>query len=309
MSRINYIILIFAFNSGCQVTGQDLRAVKTADGIEISEGSSKILFYQVHPKSENGKYERTNYVHPLYSLSGNIITEDFPEDHPHHHGIFWSWHQILYNDKPIADGWMSENISWEVLKSDVTKQKNTITLTNEVLWKSVLNSNQKEGIVRENSTIIVHKANASYRLIDFDIKLAALKDNLKIGGSDDPKGYGGFSLRFKLPDDIRFLSRDKEVVAEELAVQAGPWLDFYGSFEGKNLPESGVAVFSHPSNPGHPQPWILRNQKSMQNPAFPGNVPVELSKAGLRFKYRLVIHGQNVNIKDIQKLYEEYARP
>jgi len=97
-------------------------------------------------------------------------------------------------------------------------------------------------------------------------------------------------------------------VTQELAVQAGPWLDFYGSFEGKDLPESGVAVFSHPSNPGHAQPWILRKEKSMQNLAFPGNIPVALSKAGWRFKYRLIIHEQNVNLKEIQRLYEEYSK-
>jgi hypothetical protein len=306
MSKINFILL-FAF--GCsQLPGQHLNALKTSDGIEISEGKSKVLFYQIQPKSLDGKYERTNYIHPLYSLSGNILTEDFPADHPHHHGVFWSWHQILYQDKPIADGWMSENVSWEVADSDIKRERTSIALNNEVLWKSALTGGQKEGIVKENSSIIIHSAKEQYRIIDFDIMLRALKDNLKIGGSDDAKGYGGFSLRFILPNDIRFFGGDQEVMAQELSVPAGPWLDFYGSFDGQNLPESGVAVFSHPSNPGHPQPWILRKEKSMQNPAFPGRVPVELSKGGLRFQYRVVIHRKDINREDIERLYEEYSQ-
>jgi hypothetical protein len=268
---------------------------------------SRVLFYQIKPKSDNGKYERSNYIHPLYSLNGNVITEDFPPDHPHHHGIFWSWHQVLHNDTPIADSWMSENISWEVIHSKIKNAENAVVLDNEVLWKSSLAGKEVKAIVRENSRIMVHRAKEQYRIIDFDIRLTPLVENLKIGGSDDEKGYGGFSLRFKLPRDIRFLSRDKEVIAQEHALQAGPWLDFFGAFDGNDAASSGVAVFSHRSNPGQPQPWILRKEKSMQNPAFPGRVAAGLPSEGWRFRYRLVIHGNKIDVSDIERLYQEYS--
>lgn len=288
--------------------GQGLTAKKTTEGIEISEGSSKVLFYQIKPKSLNGKYERTNYVHPLYSLNGNVLTEDFPEDHPHHRGIFWAWHQIIYKAKQIADGWSCENILWQVAHSDIDRKKNQLSLDNEVLWKSSLLGGEPTPIIRENSRITVHGASEGYRIIDFDIRLSALTDDLKIGGSDDPKGYGGFSVRIKLPDDILFVSRDQKVQAQELAVTAGPWMDLYGSLEGKDFPESGLAIFSHPSNPGFPEPWILRSAKSMQNSAYPGRVPVELTRAGIRLQYRVVIHEKTIAPPAIEKLYQEYSR-
>ena len=286
---------------------QDLVAVKTAGGIEISEATAKVLFYQVEPKSLDGKYERANYIHPLYSLSGKVLTEDFPADHPHHHGIFWSWHQIIRDGKGVADGWTSDNIAWEVVKSQTKKKKHSLSLNAEVLWISGTNENRQEPIVREDVRIIVHLASENYRIIDFDIRLRALVGNLKIGGSDDAKGYGGFSPRFKLPGDIRFLTKDREITPEAEAVEAGPWLDFYGSFDGEGQPESGVAVFCHPANPGYPQPWILRREKSMQNVAFPGRAPIELSRDGLRLQYRLVIHDRNVNLEALGKLYLEYT--
>jgi len=302
------MVLIGAFISGCsERAGQNFSAERTTEGIEISEGEAKVLFYQIQPKSRDGKYERAGYVHPLYSLRGNILTEDFPADHLHHHGIFWSWHQVIHNGKPIADGWTSENISWEVVRSEPLEEETSITLSNEVLWKSVLNDHEETPIVREQSMIRVYLAEGNYRIIDFGIGLAAVTDSLKIGGSDDAKGYGGFSLRLKLPQDIRFLNSRDEFSAQELALPAGPWLDFSGSFDGVNLPESGVAVFSHPSNPGHPQSWIIRKEKSMQNPAFPGRMPVDLTREGLRFKYRILIHNEDLDLPEIEKLYREYA--
>lgn len=308
LNRILLSLLLYLSNPAwMQLCSQDLSAVKTGEGIEILEGSSKILFYQIKPKSLGGKYERTNYIHPLYNLNGNVITEDFPADHPHHHGIFWSWHQIVYDGKRIADGWTSENISWEIVKSGTRKKKNSISLDAEVLWRSDTDAKGQKAIVREHARITVHAAEANYRIIDFDIQLRALVDNLKIGGSDDAKGYGGFSFRLKLPGDIRFFSKDQEIAATELAVDAGPWMDFSGSFDGKDQPESGVAVFCHPSNPGHPQPWILRSEKSMQNVVFPGRAPVDLPAKGLRLQYRMIIHNGKLSPQEIDKLFFKYA--
>lgn len=300
-------IVTFIFILSCSRPGPRLQSVATEEGIEITEGDAKVLFYQVKPKSLNGRFERANYIHPLYSLDGTVITEDFPDDHLHQHGIYSAWHQIIVNDKPVADGWTSENISWDVVDTKVTKENNTIVIASEALWKSLLDGQQPEPIVKENLKIIVQASNDQFRIIDYDVSLFPLKDSLEIGGSEDEKGYGGFSLRLKIPDDIRFIARDKEVEAEILSVNAGPWMDFVGSFDGKHLPAGGVAVFCHPSNPGSPQPWVLRKEKSMQNPAYPGRVPVGLKKEGLNLRYRMVIHKAGLEEKAIEELYQSYA--
>lgn len=296
-------VLCASFNTLC---GQNLSALKTPEGIEISEGGSKVLFYQSEAKDLGGRYSRANYVHPLYSMQGSILTEDFPEDHPHHRGIFWAWHQIIVDGKRVADSWSCENISWDVIRTDVRRKKSQIAVGSEVLWKSVLTEgSEPETIIREKSRITVHAATRHYRFVDFEIDLAAEVDHMKIGGSDDSKGYGGFSLRFKLPGDIRFMSEGNKLTAQELAIDAGPWLDISGAFE-DNHPRSGITVLCHPENPGHPEPWILRSAKSMQNAAFPGRTPVVLTKAGLKFRYRLIVHDGTPDAKVIEKLYRDY---
>lgn len=304
---ISFLLAISTL-AGRTVVAQSLSAERSSEGIEVSEGSSKVLFYQIRPKSRDGKYERSNYVHPLYSLTGEVLTEDFPDDHPHHHGVFWSWHQIIHKGERIADGWTSENISWEVVRSTPRVRRKTIRLDNRIIWKSVLADGQRTAVVREDSRIIVHSGTPDYRIIDFDIRLVPLVEHLKIGGSDDPKGYGGFSWRIKLPDDIRFISSVKDVGARTTAVDAGPWLDFHGSFAGDGHPKSGVAVYSHPDNPRRPQPWILRKEKSMQNLAFPGRDAIDLPGDGLRLRYRMIVHNDNVDRDKLEELYQAYSR-
>ena len=285
--------------------GSRLQGVRTPEGIEVSDGHMKVLFYQIKPKSLDGKFERASYIHPLYSLSGNVITEDFPDDHRHHHGIYSAWHQILADGELIADGWTGENLSWRVRESKITNRDNSVTIASEVIWQH-LNSGRQQPIVQENLKVVVHSSDRDFRMIDYDIELLPLKGGLQIGGSDDEKGYGGFSLRLKLPQDIRFVAKDREVEPQVVSVPAGWWMDFKGSFDGSNA-QSGVAVFCHPSNPGSPHPWILREEKSMQNVAFPGRVPVALTKDGLRLRYRMVIHKSELTEQDLEELYQRYA--
>ncbi|SVB38186.1 uncharacterized protein METZ01_LOCUS191040, partial [marine metagenome] len=57
-----------------------LKTKVTADGVLVTEGDAKVLFYQRTTKSRDGKHARANYVHPLYDLNGNVLTEDFPAD-------------------------------------------------------------------------------------------------------------------------------------------------------------------------------------------------------------------------------------
>ncbi|WP_372934433.1 DUF6807 family protein, partial [Mariniphaga sediminis] len=89
------VILWFAWgNSFAQVTIK-----KEEQGLLFTEGGENILFYQKAPKNHEGEYERRHYIHPLWGLDGTILTEDFPDDHLHHRGIFWAWHQVWIGDQ------------------------------------------------------------------------------------------------------------------------------------------------------------------------------------------------------------------
>ncbi|MCW3116589.1 MAG: hypothetical protein JWM28_671 [Chitinophagaceae bacterium] len=283
-------LLVLVFCIVANDASAQFTTIKSSEGIEIQEHGKKVLFYQSKPQSLNGKYERAGYIHPLYSLRGNGLTEDFPEDHPYHHGIFWTWHQIILNNKPIADGWVSDSISWQVQDVKMKKGKEKVSLLSAVIWNAQTEPGKRTGIIKENTIITVYAGTNKKRIIDFDIQLYALVDSLRIGGSDDVKGYGGFCLRLKLPDDIEFVSNDTLITPREIAITAGRRMDFRGSFDGSQFPKSGVMLSTQPIGNDRQQTWILRRQGSMQNIVYPGRKPVLLSKKGMRMRYRMVVH-------------------
>jgi hypothetical protein len=282
-----------------------LRASFDKDGVLISAGKNPVLFYQRVTKSLDGKWPRAAYVHPLYDLGGGVITEDFPSDHRHHRGIFWAWHQVWLGDKKLGDPWVCENFVWDVQSITTMSPANRLSLVAKVDWKSpdyVDGQQQMIPIVEETTRITVHEADESSRVIDFEISLLALADGIRIGGSDDEKGYGGFSPRIKLNDRQRFMSSNGEVEPTKKAIDAGPWIDIVDE-------TSGLAMISHSQNPGTLGAWILRRQRSMQNPVFPGRQPVALLKEKpTLLRYRLVIHDGNLSSDKITSLEQEFSR-
>ena len=88
---------------------------KSDQGVELLENEHPVFFYRRTPKSLTGEYICNNYIHPLYSLDGDTLTEEFPVDHAYHRGIFWAWHQHYICEQSIGDGWIMKDVSYNVV--------------------------------------------------------------------------------------------------------------------------------------------------------------------------------------------------
>ncbi len=338
LSALTVLFTLPALAGCAEAAGQvsaassSLSVARDSEGLMVTESGQKVLFYRTRPTefssrvsaADNGqttqtlndivrvldKNSRPHYVHPLYGLDGEVLTEDFPFDHPHHHGVFWAWHQVLVGNKPMGDAWMIEDFSWDVHNVEVpAADSQPLTLKTEVFWKSPRWTDaegKEKPFVRETTVIRIYQASGDIRKIDFEISLLALENGVRIGGADNEKGYSGFSTRIRLPKGIAFTGRAGEVKPANTPVEAGPWLDFSGDFRGDGH-ISGLAILCHKSIPGYPRPWILRRTESMQNAVFPGREPVGLSrKEPLVLRYRLIVHRGDAGHIDLEKLQAEY---
>ena len=302
MKKILNLLVLFvvALNLSAQLSMQ-----KKEEGILIVENDENVMFFQVQPKNLDGTYERCNYIHPLWGVDGTVLTEDFPADHLHHRGIFWAWHQVWIGDQRIGDPWEIKDFDQEVVELEFIKQANgNVYLKTEVDWLSDKwkKEGKKKPYIREKTNIIVHPKNGNFRKIDFEINLLAQEENLRIGGSEDVKGYSGFSVRVKLPNDVAFTGPDGKVEPLNTAVCSHGFVNVSGSLLDGNK-KGGIVMVDHPDNPGYPQNWILRNRNSMQNAAWPGTETVLLSTSEpLVLKYSLLIYSGKMSPEKIRKI-------
>lgn len=260
-NKSEILVILFLFVGPLFSMAQTLQFEKKTDGILLLERGAPRYFYRTSPLDTVSSFARTNYVHPLYGLDGEVLTEDFPDDHPHHHGIFWSWHQLYAEGQRVADPWLNNGIEWRVVDTKTKVKGKEAVLRSEILWINKANS---EAVIKESLVITFNRiANDAYKL-KFNIELTALQDGVAIGGSQDAKAYGGFSARLKLPEDVGFHSVEGKVEPDNLAISAGAWINISGRFNSLGN-SSGVVIMGEPENlPGY-KGWILRRANSMQN--------------------------------------------
>ncbi len=290
------------------VSGAQMKMVKTDEGILIREDGDNVLFYQMTPKNEDGKYERNNYIHPLWGIYGKELTEDFPADHLHHRGVFWAWHQVWIGDKRIGDPWEIKDFEQKIIDFEFLKHTTgEVVLQTEVDWLSPLwrKAGEKVPYIKEFGKIVIHPQKVNYRRIDFEIRLEAQEQNLRIGGSEDEKGYSGFSVRLALPEDVSFSGVNGEVVPEVTAVRSPGYINVSGKVD-TNGTKGGIVIVDNPENPGYPQSWILRAKNSMQNAAWPGKNAVEIPMDDpLVLKYSLIVYSGKLSAKKIINIMKE----
>ena len=76
--------------------------------LDVSLGGQRVFSYNhahvIPPKSIKPVFIRSGYIHPLFSPSGKLLTEDMPADHHHHKGIWFPWTKTKFEGREI-DFW------------------------------------------------------------------------------------------------------------------------------------------------------------------------------------------------------------
>jgi hypothetical protein len=256
---------------------------------DVVYGEDEILEH--HLRSETDTFvtssiyavPRSDYIHPLYGMEGEMLTRDWPEGgHPHHRAIFWAWPEVEYGNER-SDIYALQRIfarptgHLELTNGPVYAQ---IDAENLWMWEDSL------PIVRENALIKVYRATETTRIIDLTIQLVALENQITIAtrGTDS---YGGLNLRMQTPTDqeISYFTDN----AGSNPVRA--WSDFNGIFKG-NTSASGLMVLQYQANPDYPGQWVEYPDLAWVQPTFPSpgtRYPLQKEKP-LVLRYRLIIH-------------------
>jgi len=244
------------------------------NGVIVRQGGAPVLFYRSHPEIGRETW-RMDYLHPVFTVQGTVLTEDAPADHTHQRGIFWAWRRILVDGEVVADSWVGRQFELQGEPPElVAHPDGSTTIRGKLRWLVPVAGMATE-IVEESSEITVFPLDAGARRIVIDVRLKALQPGVALAGSDDEKGYGGLSFRFRDAPAMTIHSDTRELRATLARMQTGPEVDFTWA---PSSALSAAAVKVECRVDGRPwTQWVLRQEPSMQNCAFPGRSPYELS--------------------------------
>lgn len=268
--------------------GKRVDAVFADDTVTLTEAGKTVLVYRTKPLDPAVEPGRANYVSPLYAPDGTALTEDKPGDHPHQRGIWWAWMSVQLDGKPAADGWYMKNLSYFVREKRFLGDANGGgALTLEIDW--IVNSGPEVAFVaREVTTVTVRSLKAGARRIEFDTVITSRAGALGLGGSQDDRGFGGFSIRLVDPEHLTFASGGKQLTPTGSAITAGSSMGF--AWSGAAGSPAWTVGLACKVNGQAITRWMLYNDRSMQNCVFPGRAPLILKKdETLRLQETVVI--------------------
>ena len=272
------------------------------DGLFLSERGRAVFVYRHQMMLAEGvpeKYRRSTYIHPLFDLRGNAITDDFPKDHLHHRGLSWTWAHVSIAGE-VHDLWACEGIR-QVFERWLAKENGPVCATIGV--KNAWWIAQRK-VMDEWVWIRAFPANEYGRAIDVLLTLKALEP-IQLSGRKE-KGYSGFGLRYG-PRQATIVSTPQGTEAADSDLKPLPWADESGKFAGSPI-LSGAAIFQHPSNPSSPAGWCLRHYGFI-GVSWPGVEIIHLEPGKtLTLRFRVWVHEGDAKEGKVQEAYELFAK-
>jgi len=263
------------------------------------EGHQPVLVYNhgvIRKQGVPADRARSTYVHPLYGLDGEVLTDDFPKDHYHHRGLFWAWPHVKRGSKEY-DLWMLKGVEQRFERWLARETGQVAFLKIENGW--YVGSTK---IMEERFSLRVHPVQDNARSIDVELTLILLKEPITLAGAEG-KSYGGLTLRFA-PRTNTVITTPLGNGTEDLPMTRLPWADLSADF-GARQP-SGAAIFVAPDHPDFPPMWLTRHYgvlclgwPGVEAKTLPSGKPVVL-------RYRVWIHRGAADLERLKSAFDTY---
>jgi hypothetical protein len=284
------------------------------DGVKLNLGMTTVLRYQTKGKLPAGigaNYLRGGYIHPLFTPGGLLVTDDYPGDHRHHHGIWSAWAHSTFEGRSMDfwnmgggsakvdfdglvgmwDGPVHAGLRTKHVFVDRRAPGGGKTALNEE-WFVTLYRTQQEGA-------------PPYFVFDIDsTQQAASMSPVML----EQYLYGGFAFRGSAQwrSGATFLTSEGKN-RQSGDASTGRWCYIGGPVGGKM---GGYAVLGHPSNFRSPQPMRLNptDPYFSFSPVKMGGFPIMPGKP-YQSRFRFVVSDGNPDKALIDRLWDDYAKP
>lgn len=304
MTRVCLFLSLFGILAGAGAVQFAYDEDPAKGTLTIRDQNVPVLTYCFGDQLKAGvdpKYRQSSYIHPLFSLDGQVLTDDSPADHLHHHGLFWTWPVVKVRGlntatwEPKLPRLRQFFVRW--LKREAVNDLFLLSVENA--WRL----DDKETVAKEKVQVRIHPADKLGRLIDLELTIEAVGGPLELQGTlDQNKGYGGLCLRGAPMFTGAAMTTDQGPLKEDVVHTSFRWADL-------STGELGFAVFVSPGHPGFPPKWMIRNSYAgLVNVSWPGLTPVVLRPGQpVILSCRLYVHRGTAAAAGVKAAYDAYA--
>lgn len=285
------------------------------EDIKFSYNNKPIVVYQSKgqlPEGVDSVYLRGGYLHPVYSPSGKIITDDYAWNHLHHHGIWTAYTRTVFQGR-TPDFWNMGGRKGKVDFKELGK------LDYGPVYAALEAKHDYEDLSGDEDVVALNEKwklkvyaiegmdEKAFHVFDLKIDQECATDSTLFLPNYH---YGGLGFRgheaWNGEDSTIFLTSTGRTRSDGHATQSD-WCHIGGLIDGEL---AGISIFSHPDNFRHPQPMRIHPNE----PFFcysPSQEGLWMIKPGENYeaRYRFMVYDGEPDVQLIQSMWQDFAMP
>ncbi len=310
------------------VAAGPLRFTCDHEQVTIDLAGQPVLTYHVAvaepPPGIDRVFRKSGFIHPLATRSGLVVTDDFPSDHAHQHGLFFAWVNTTFEGRHV-DFWNQKSRTGRVAHDEggpgLSPHAGPVIAEFSVpLRHDDLTAPGGPSKVLDETWVV--RAYDVPGLVVLDIEstqTCAGRSSLIL----NKYHYGGLGLRGNrawldptvkgddAPDPAKsghsdFLTSEGKHRSDGNHTRPR-WVDLSGEVGGR---VGGVAILDHPANFRFPQPVRLHPNKPYFcfAPMVLGDFAIDPGKPYIS-RYRIIVHDGPPDPRLLDRLWDDYADP
>ena len=258
------------------------------------------------PEGADPVYARSGYIHPVWTPDGRVISNDFPGNHLHHHGIWAPWTSTEFEGRQV-DFW---NMGKGEGRVEFVKLEGTFSGAERGGFSARhrfvdLTARGGEKAALRETWVVTVKPSADPFIFDLvSTQTCATDASLKLL----KYRYGGMGFRgsgeWEGAAGVEFLTSEGKTREDGHATRA-KWCIMTGQVEGRG---ASIAFLCHPKNFRFPQPMRIHPDEPFFNfaPCQAGDFEI---KPGDEYvaRYRYVVSNRRLTAEEVEGYWEEYA--
>lgn len=298
---------------------QGVEVVRQSGHLQLHVAGKPAFAYQMDkealPRPDiKPEYKRAGYLHPIQTPSGTIVSDDYPVQHVHHHGIWSPWTTTTFQGRTPD--------FWNMGKKTGTVEAVAVDWT----WSGPVHGGfvARHQFVDLSATTPITVLHETWEVTAYNVAVAAggtpvqVFDLLltQVCATNDPLvlpkyHYGGLGFRGRGDwygkDKANFLTSDG--VTDRVKANAQPmrWVHLSGAVDNGT---AGLAVLGHPDNFRAPQPVRVHPNEPYVSftPSHVGDWQIEPGKPYVA-RYRFVAADGAPDRAKLDALWNGYAVP
>ncbi|REJ92890.1 MAG: hypothetical protein DWQ34_01765 [Planctomycetota bacterium] len=283
------------------------------ESVRIMAGGRPVMQYNARvvmpPEGIDPVYRSSGHLHPVWTPAGRIVTDDFPADHPHQHGIFNAWTKTSFEGRAI-NFWDQNG---KTARVDHAHLEGTVSGDVFAQFTAVLQHTDLTGpdgpqpVLEETRTVRVYPLRERF-LFEIETRQKCVADSPLV---IHEYHYGGMAYRgpeswIGRPEHD-FLTSEGQTRADGNHTRPA-WVCVHGPIDGEVC---SLAAFGNADNFRHPQPVRLHPSKPyfVFTPAVLGEFEIGPDQPPYVARYRYVVHDGPPDAELYTTLAADYADP